>query len=109
MGADPVTALLSVDVAPHPNQSSKSPAPWLPGEALDVYARLGVSNPEKTYVSFWLNVGNVSVVSAYEVVDLERLNLCLAEDCLARRLKLLLRAVKCSLPFPSKGAQDADF
>jgi transposase InsO family protein len=78
------------------------------GESHARYTNLGARDPEKTYVAWWLNRGDVSLVSVNEVVDRPALERCLDDDALGKRLKLLIRAVKCSLPFPSKGPKDAD-
>jgi len=105
----PITRLLSADIIRHGDQSLANGVPWLPGESQEIYTRLGVNDPEKSYVSLWLNFKDASMLTVSEVLDRQRLEFCLAEDCLAQRLKLLICPVKCGLPFPSKGAPDAEF
>jgi transposase InsO family protein len=44
----------------------------------------------------------------FEVLDRPALERCLSDDALGKRLKLLIKAVKCNLPFPGKGPKEAD-
>jgi hypothetical protein len=104
-----LTRLLDCDIIRHAGLSrSKRPAPWAPGESHDCYERLGAKDQGVSYLAWWLGVGESSVVSISEVIDRPALERCLANDPLGGRLKLLLRAVKCSLPFPAKGPKEAD-
>jgi len=62
----------------------------------------------KMYAVTWMNFGTISLLSVSEVLDRERFEACLVEDCLGRRLKLLLIPVAFSIPFPAKGPRDAE-
>jgi hypothetical protein len=104
-----LSRLVGADMIKHPGlASSKRPAPWTKSESHAEYHRLGARDASSSYVSLWLNVGDTSFLTVSEVVDRPALERCLASDPLSKRLKLLIRAVKCPVPFPSKGAKDAD-
>jgi hypothetical protein len=72
------------------------------------YRRLGAKEASSSYIAWWLNVGDSSLLSVSEVIDRPAWERCLAGDPLGTRMKLLIRAVKCTLPFPGKGPKDAD-
>jgi hypothetical protein len=104
-----LTRLLSADLVKHPDLTkSKRPAPWETGESHEKYKTMGACKPDSGYVALWLNVGECSLLSMSQVLDRAALEKCLADDPLKQRLKLLIRAVQCKLPFPGKGAKDAD-
>lgn len=111
-GVPSMSRLLGVDVVRHPSAgTSRAPkrlVPWSPGQSQELYERLGASHKKKSYVLFWLNLGELSLASAFEVVDPVKYEQCLADSCLAKRIKLLIHPVKCSLPFPAKGPKEAD-
>jgi len=107
--APSLSRLLGADIISHPGLGrSQRPKPWLQGESHSCYWRLGARKASSSYVAFWLNVGDSSLLSLSEVIDRPALERCLANDPLGKRVKLLIRAVKCSLPFPGKGPKDAD-
>jgi len=107
--APSLSRLLAADIIAHPGLGrSQRPKPWLQGESHSCYWRLGAREASSSYVAFWLNVGDSSLLSLSEVIDRPALERCLANDPLGKRVKLLIRAVKCSLPFPGKGPKDAD-
>jgi len=102
-----LTRLLGADIVKHPGLKKK-PAPWLPSESHSTYSRLGARDETSSYVAWWLNVGEASLLSVSEVLDRAAMERCLANDPLGKRVKLLIRAVKCTLPFPGKGPKEAD-
>lgn len=104
-----LTRLLGIDLHKHPGLArSKRRAPWMDGESHACYRRLGARDTSSSYVAWWLNVGDSSLLSVSEVIDRPALERCLANDALGKRMKLLIRAVKCTLPFPGKGPKEAD-
>lgn len=99
-----------VEFVKHCALSKMSVPPWSPGQSLSLYEELSLTDPSKSYLVFWMNVGEVSIVFASLVEDHEWLESLAAEpDPFGRRLKLLLNPVKASLPMPAKGPKDADF
>jgi len=104
--AVPFTRAISVQIAKASRAASR---PWSMGNSLALYEDMGVTDPSQSYVAFWLNFGPSDIVSVSEVIDQSRLEACLANDPFGQRLKLILSPVKLSLPFPSKGAKDAEF
>lgn len=87
----------------------ESRSPWLEGRCDDIYEQMGILDPSRSYVAFWLGFGhNNTVLFTSEVVDRARLDSMLTTDCMKHRLKLLLHPVRVSLPFPAKAAKDAD-
>merc|ERR1712113_935963 len=103
-----ISRLLAAQIVKHPPKPALGHAPRHTGNSLEVYTRLGMKDLQMSYVAFWLSLGHTSITALCEVVDRERLDLCLTEDCLKRRLKLLLIPVKAKFPFPSKGPSDAE-
>mmetsp|Transcript_25626 Transcript_25626/g.40502 ORF Transcript_25626/g.40502 Transcript_25626/m.40502 type:complete len:331 (+) Transcript_25626:80-1072(+) len=106
--AQPFTRLLCMKNVKEAHRP-ESRSPWLEGRSDDIYEQMGLLNPSKSYVVFWLGFGTYStVLFSSEVVDRVRLDSMLAADCLNQRLKLLLQPVRVSLPFPAKAAKDAE-
>lgn len=121
--AVPFTNLIAVDLrdavpAPAWSWTSTSQAltdtPWAPGNSHDLYAKMGANDPNKTYVVWWLSFGAKDLVSVSEVVDQQRLDTMISDhrlgvaNPLGQRLKMLLQPVQVRLPFPVKGARDAE-
>lgn len=107
--APSLTRLRGAEVILHPGLGkSQRRKPWLQGESHSCYRRLGAREASSSYVAIWLNVGEGSLLSLSEVIDRPAVERCLANDPLNKRLKLLIRAVKTSLPIPGKGPMDAD-
>jgi hypothetical protein len=106
--APSLTRLIGVELVSHPGVGKSRPTPWMEGESHGRYQRLGARLPAESYVALWLNRGDFSMLSMYQAVDKLALERCLSDDPLNRRLKLIIRAVKCALPFPGKGPKDAD-
>lgn len=102
-----LTRLVGGDLIKHPNLKKKQ-GPWSSGQSHPCYRSLGGREAALTYVAWWLNVGDCSLLSLHEVIDRPALERCLANDPLGKRVKLLIRAVKCTLPFPGKGPKEAD-
>lgn len=96
-----ISRTLGADLVPMPSAASREPAPWRTGESWEVYEKLGARDPSRSYLALWLNVGNVSMLTVSAVADLERYELGVAQDCLERRLRLILRLVKAKVPLPS--------
>jgi hypothetical protein len=103
-----LTRLLAVDFVKHPGVGKSRPVPWTEGESHGRYQKLGAREPDQSYLALWLNTGDVSLLSLHQVVDRQALERCFADDPLKSRLKLLIRPVKCVLPFPGKGPKEAD-
>jgi hypothetical protein len=81
--------------------------PWQCNVATEIYQQMGVGEVG-SFVTTWFNIGDRSLVYAYEVIDQVRLEQCLAQDPLAQRVKLVIRPVIGELPFPAKSPKDAD-
>lgn len=105
--APSLTRLIGVDIVKH-KRSTASKRPWHVGESHTCYRRLGVQDSGSSYVAWWLNTGDASSIAVCEVIDRPALERCLANDPLGKRLKFIIRAVKCALPFPGKGPKEAD-
>ncbi|CAE8582355.1 unnamed protein product [Polarella glacialis] len=93
-----------------PKERGRS-APWEPGAGAGaLYEELGArGGSSQKYVAVWLNMGDASLVFLSKATNETAVSDCQrASDALARRMKLLINPVQVRLPFPTKGAQDAD-
>jgi hypothetical protein len=99
---------LQFQVVRHGNLSSRSARPWHANESQALYRQMGMRSPTSTYIAAWLNLNHISLMWVAEVLDEARVRLCASDDGLMSRLKLLLRPVHASIPFPVKGAPEAD-
>jgi len=102
-----LTRTLDVRIVCHP-QSQEEPAPWSSGVSSSLYEEMGMCDKDRLYTAFWLNLTGVSMLHVAEVLDRPRLELCLEDDCLARRLRLILWPVRVKLPFPARTPAQAD-
>lgn len=101
--------LLDVELVRHRGLSNDQVPPWGMGQSAELYTVMGAQDPASIYVAFWMNMSDVSLLCMSEVVDLARIENCLADDIFGRRCKLLLQPVRASLPMPAKGPRDAEF
>jgi len=107
--------LMSVSIVKHASMSSMfggsswqstDPAPWYPGQSSPLYREMGMTNPRKEYMSLWLNMNKHSLLAVSEVLDVQKLQACLAGDCLGKRLKLIMNPVNLKIPMPVKRPAD---
>jgi len=106
--AVPVSSLLQFRVVRHGDFSGTSVRPWHAHESTELYRGMGMRRSSCSYVATWLNLHQVSLLWVSEVLDEARLQHCIGEEALMKRLKLILRPVQARLPFPAKGAPEAD-
>mmetsp|Transcript_1351 Transcript_1351/g.3628 ORF Transcript_1351/g.3628 Transcript_1351/m.3628 type:complete len:418 (+) Transcript_1351:61-1314(+) len=85
---------------------SKDPAPWHAGQSEPMYKEMGMTNPQKEYMSLWLNMNKHSLLAVSEVLETSRLRACLTDDCLGKRLKLIMNPVNLKIPMPVKRPAD---
>eukprot|EP00929_Paragymnodinium_shiwhaense_P020575 TRINITY_DN13673_c0_g1_i2.p1 TRINITY_DN13673_c0_g1~~TRINITY_DN13673_c0_g1_i2.p1 ORF type:complete len:315 (-),score=53.79 TRINITY_DN13673_c0_g1_i2:153-1097(-) len=105
-------SLLQVKIIRHKPQEE----PWRDRERWEpLYFEMGMREAHRQYVSFWLNIGPMSILSVAQVNPGEgeaKLAECIArgEDCMRERLKLILWPVQTGgVRLPTKAPADADF
>lgn len=106
-----ISRVLHVEYTSHAwtaQRSETRPVPWKKGESHDLYKKCGAQKPSGAYVAWWLNLGRNSLLSVSEVVDMQKLEQCIAGNGLSKRIKLLIKPVECALPFPAKSPKAAD-
>jgi hypothetical protein len=69
---------------------------------------MGMRDTSRVYVAAWLNFNKVSMLAVSQVVHEDLLQECMTKDTLMNRLKFVLRPVHAHVPFPAKGAPEAD-
>jgi hypothetical protein len=80
---------------------------WFLEESKRICAELDDASG-KDFASVWLHLGGSSLLLSCEFFDRACLSACLANDPLAKRLKMVLSPVQVKLPFPAKGPKDAE-
>lgn len=102
-----ITQMLENRIIETPSVGGARP-PWALGESMSLYEDMGVRDPAKTYMIYWLNIGDVSILSVAEVLDRRRFELAFSGDALSARLKFVLQPCGLKLPVPVKTPRDAD-
>jgi hypothetical protein len=101
-----ITKLLEVRFVKHAADQKPLDA-WLLDESRKICEELD-DHGVRDFVAVCMSFGAFSLVMSCEVIDDARLRACLAQDPLARRLKLVLNPVQVKLPFPAKGPEGAE-
>eukprot|EP00930_Biecheleria_cincta_P051616 TRINITY_DN36818_c0_g1_i1.p1 TRINITY_DN36818_c0_g1~~TRINITY_DN36818_c0_g1_i1.p1 ORF type:complete len:347 (-),score=49.22 TRINITY_DN36818_c0_g1_i1:238-1278(-) len=86
--------------------SSDFEVSWQSRQSEMLYEEMGAKDPSCSYLAVWLKLDNASLVSLSALP--EGLAQELGEHNIGTHLKLLLNPVHVALPFPTKGAKEAD-
>lgn len=108
-GLSSASRLLAARVVRCPSGADPQKDPWSPAIASSLYEDLGARGKNRTYVTVWINMGEASLVFLSQATKRQAVSNCAAsDDALGNRLKLIINPVQVKLPFPTKGAKDAD-
>jgi len=103
-----LSTLLETRVIRHGVLPGSWALPWHANQSMEIYRQMGMRNSASSYIAAWLSLDTASFLFVSQVLDKERLQLCTGRDALMSRLKLVLRPVRATLPFPAKAAPEAD-
>jgi len=86
--------------------SSDLEASWQSRQSEMLYEEMGANDPSFSYLAVWLKLGNASLLCLSALPEGWAQEL--GEHNIGTNLKLLLNPVRVALPFPTKGAKEAD-
>jgi hypothetical protein len=106
--ATELTTILDCRAIQHGDLSRLNDRPWHADMSRALYKDMGMRDTSRVYVAAWLNFNKVSMLAVSQVVHEDLLQECMTKDTLMNRLKFVLRPVHAHVPFPAKGAPEAD-